>query len=44
MARRSTERVIVFIDWHNVYKGARDAFHDRQAPGRAGMVDPLRLA
>jgi uncharacterized LabA/DUF88 family protein len=44
MARRPTERVIVFVDWQNVYKGARDAFHHRQAPGRAGMVDPLRLA
>jgi uncharacterized LabA/DUF88 family protein len=44
MAQRTTERVIVFIDWQNVYKGARDAFHHRQAPGRAGMVDPLRLA
>jgi uncharacterized LabA/DUF88 family protein len=44
MARRTTERVIVFIDWQNIYKGARDAFHHRQAPGRVGMVDPLRLA
>jgi hypothetical protein len=44
MAQRLTERVIVFIDWQNPYKGARDAFHHRQAPGRAGMVDPLRLA
>jgi hypothetical protein len=34
MARRPTERVIVFVDWQNVYKGARDAFHHRQAPGR----------
>jgi uncharacterized LabA/DUF88 family protein len=44
LAGRSTERVIVFIDWQNVYRGARDAFHHRQAPGRAGMVDPRRLA
>ena len=38
MAQRTTERVIVFIDWQNVYRGARDAFHNRQAPGRTGMV------
>jgi len=44
MAQRSVERVIVFIDWQNAYKGARDAFHHRQAPGREGMVDPVRLA
>jgi uncharacterized LabA/DUF88 family protein len=44
VARRSPERVTVFIDWQNAYKGARDAFHDRWAPGRVGMVDPLQLA
>jgi uncharacterized LabA/DUF88 family protein len=44
MARRTTERVIVFIDWQNVYKGARDAFHQGQGPRLLGNVEPLRLA
>lgn len=44
MAGGSSDRVVVFLDWQNLYKGARDAFHDRQAPSRLGMVDPLRLA
>jgi uncharacterized LabA/DUF88 family protein len=39
----SRERVAVFIDWQNLYKGARTAFHDDRAPGRLGMVDPVRL-
>jgi hypothetical protein len=42
MAERSTERVVVFIDWQDPYKGARDAFHDDRAPSRLGMVDPVR--
>ena len=33
----------VFVDWQNLYKGARDAFHDDRAPSRLGMVDPVRL-
>jgi uncharacterized LabA/DUF88 family protein len=44
MGQVSAERVVVFIDWQNVYKGARDAFHHGQGPGRMGNVDPLRLA
>jgi uncharacterized LabA/DUF88 family protein len=43
MGRVSAERVAVFIDWQNLYKGARGAFHDAQAPSRLGMVDPIRL-
>jgi hypothetical protein len=43
MARRSTERVIVFIDWQNVYKGAPDAIHQGQG-SRLLNVEPLRLA
>jgi uncharacterized LabA/DUF88 family protein len=44
MGRASVERVIVFIDWQNVYKGARDAFHQGQGPRRFGNVEPLLLA
>jgi hypothetical protein len=32
MAQRSTERVVVFIDRQNLYKGAREDYR--------GMVDP----
>jgi hypothetical protein len=44
MGPGSSERVVVFIDWQNLYKGARDAFHRGQGSGRLGNVDPLRLA
>jgi hypothetical protein len=37
-------RVAVFIDWQNVYMGARHAFHQQRAPRRLGNVDPARLA
>jgi hypothetical protein len=35
-----TQRVAVFIDWQNVYMGARNAFHEMHAPARLGMVQP----
>jgi hypothetical protein len=44
MGRASVERVIVFIDWQNVYKGARTAFHGDRGSSRLGMVDPVRLS
>jgi uncharacterized LabA/DUF88 family protein len=44
MARRATERMVVFIDWQNLYKGARDAFHQGHGPRLLGNVRPLRLA
>jgi hypothetical protein len=40
----SRERVAVFIDWQNLYKGARTAFHDDRGSSRLGMIDPVRLA
>jgi hypothetical protein len=43
VTRISVERVAVFIDWQNLYKGARHAFYDARAPSRLGMVDPVRL-
>jgi hypothetical protein len=39
----SRERVGVFIDWQNLYKGARTAFHGDRGPSRLGMVEPVRL-
>jgi hypothetical protein len=38
------DRVVVFLDWQNVYKGAREAFHSYQDPHWLGQVDPVRLA
>ncbi|NAS24766.1 NYN domain-containing protein [Herbidospora sp. NEAU-GS84] len=38
------DRVILFLDYQNVYKGARETFHEPSlAPGRDGQIDPLRL-
>ena len=34
-------RVRVFLDYRNVYGGAREAFVPRRAPGRAGHINPL---
>jgi uncharacterized LabA/DUF88 family protein len=38
------ERVVVFLDWQNVYKGAREAFHQPTSASESGQVSPLRLA
>jgi len=38
------ERVVVFLDWQNVYGGARESFHYPGSPSTDGQVDPLRLA
>ena len=37
-------RVVVFLDYQNVYYGAREAFHPHGAAPQAGQVDPLPLA
>ena len=34
------DRVIVFMDWQNVYQGARRAFHDGGGRGTFGQVRP----
>jgi hypothetical protein len=36
--------VVVFLDWQNVYKRARDAFCGSQAPHWEGQVNPVKLA
>jgi len=38
-----TDRMVVFIDYQNTYKGARDAFFQGSASGRDGQVHPLAL-
>jgi uncharacterized LabA/DUF88 family protein len=37
------DRVVVFLDWQNVYKGAREAFCGHGAPHWEGQVQPLKL-
>lgn len=37
-------RVVVFLDWQNVYNGARAAFCSPHAPYWQGQVDPVGLA
>ena len=36
-------RVILFVDYQNVYRAARAAFCSSDAPAREGQVDPARL-
>lgn len=36
-------RVMIFLDYQNVYMGARSCFHDRYAPHFEGQVNPLAL-
>jgi uncharacterized LabA/DUF88 family protein len=36
-------RVVVFLDYQNVYMGARETFGSRHATSRFGQVDPLAL-
>jgi uncharacterized LabA/DUF88 family protein len=38
-----TDRVVVFLDWQNVYKGAREAFCGYRAAHWEGQVHPLAL-
>ena len=40
----STSRVAVFLDYQNVYNGAREAFELCDRPSRYGQIDPLLLA
>jgi hypothetical protein len=39
-----SDRVVVFLDWQNVYMGAREAFCRPEAPSWHGQVDPVALA
>lgn len=37
-------RVVVFLDYQNVYMGARGTFHRYGSPPQDGQIDPYRLA
>ena len=37
------QRVVVFLDWQNVYKAARKLFHNDRGPVQLGNVHPMRL-
>ena len=37
-------RLVVFLDYQNVYSGAREAFHPYRASYTEGQVDPVKLA
>jgi uncharacterized LabA/DUF88 family protein len=37
------ERVIVFVDYQNMYNRAREVFHSRTDPAFFGQVDPRKL-
>jgi uncharacterized LabA/DUF88 family protein len=39
----TTCRIKVYIDYQNVYEGARDAFFDKTAPAPLGQFDPLKF-
>ncbi|MGH8835720.1 MAG: NYN domain-containing protein [Actinomycetes bacterium] len=39
-----SDRVIVFLDWQNVYMGARETFCTLAAPHWEGQVNPVQLA
>lgn len=36
-------RVVVFLDYQNVYRGARRAFHSEHDAHWCGQVDPVKL-
>jgi uncharacterized LabA/DUF88 family protein len=38
------DRVVVFLDWQNVYRGAREAFCSLGSAHWEGQVDPVALA
>lgn len=40
---RVADRVVVFLDYQNVYRGALSLFHPWDAPAAAGQIDPLAL-
>lgn len=42
--RQVAERVVVFLDWQNVYRRARGAFFSDAHPNTDGQVNPVSLA
>lgn len=41
---REPAKVVVFLDYQNVYRRARDTFHDALDPSYCGQIIPVRLA
>ena len=39
-----TDRVVVFLDYQNVYRGARRTYHTEYDPHWHGQIDPVKLA
>lgn len=39
-----SDRVVVFLDYQNVYSNARSIFHESYAPHWQGQIDPVKLA
>ena len=37
------DRVVVYIDSQNTYMGARETFHEKDAPSPCGQINPLLL-
>lgn len=44
MTSELPQRVVVFLDWQNVYRQARTAFHSAGDPNHCGQVNPVDLA
>lgn len=38
-----SDRVVLFLDYQNVYRGAREIFHPRASDHTCGQIDPLKL-
>jgi hypothetical protein len=36
-------RVVLFLDYQNVYKGARETLHQHWEPSQCGQIDPMKL-
>jgi hypothetical protein len=36
-------RIMLFLDYQNVYMGARETFHERWAPSQCGQIHPVKL-
>jgi uncharacterized LabA/DUF88 family protein len=36
-------RTVLFLDYQNVYRGARETFHGNQGYASTGQIDPMRL-
>jgi uncharacterized LabA/DUF88 family protein len=36
-------RTVLFLDYQNVYRGARETFHSDQGYASVGQIDPMRL-